>query len=330
MRTHAPSGAPQIPDAASDPLALNSMERRLLATGMALADILENREKVALIHSASICSASSGLFYEWAYGRIANPSHAAQAGELHAALAALPKSDREKLSTLIQQAAALGKPSKMGVIAAEARKIAGPLYGHVACCMLSAMGLSMTRSAKPMSELASLISIVARGVNPAFPAHPMLASSLATRCCYSSSPSLLECMLENGASPGGCDSNGHTPLTLACRHSMRPLKPMDATEQAALECVALLIQAGADIDEPDGRAQTPLGMAAMQGFHPACALLLSAGADIFAPPPERMPPILDMLLALEPTRAQALSVAERSELSGSVAASPAARRPRGI
>ena len=81
------------------------------------------------------------------------------------------------------------------------------------------------------------------------------------------------------------DYNGTTPLHAACK-------------QGRFDCVAQLLQAGADVDEEDPDGQTPLRIARACDHEPCVKLLLNAKLDDFAVSAEEEAMLL-MLAAAE-------------------------------
>lgn len=70
------------------------------------------------------------------------------------------------------------------------------------------------------------------------------------------------------------------------------LTPLHLAAMAGhMECVSILIQAGAKLYAKDGQGATPLHLAAENGHHDCVKLLLFAGADIKAEDENRYRPI---------------------------------------
>ena len=78
--------------------------------------------------------------------------------------------------------------------------------------------------------------------------------------------------LDDGVSPNALSGRGRTPLHYLCSRGDNP--------EARVDCLHVLLEAGADIHAPDDPQRTPLHYAASQSNEEVVAALLEAGADV--------------------------------------------------
>jgi len=102
------------------------------------------------------------------------------------------------------------------------------------------------------------------GVNPNLP--NTNGDTPLTLACYVGNLEITKLLLEHGAKPNVPNANGYTPLTLACRFG-------------DLETAKLLLLSGAKPNVPDVNGETPLMPTCYDGNLKLAKLLLSSGAD---------------------------------------------------
>ncbi len=115
-------------------------------------------------------------------------------------------------------------------------------------------------------------------------------------------------LLGHGADVAKANSRGLKPLTIACQnfhdskilrllleanaspHNDPPSYPLhSAVEGGSTECIALLIEAGVDLDAKDSKKKTPLHLAIDKESSLNTIVLLKKGADATIPHPSGIP-----------------------------------------
>lgn len=308
---------------AAAPFPNDSISIMLRQHGMPEPDIAHLSRKAALVNSAAFGAVSWAYFSRLPDDEPADPS--SPRAQAHAYFSALAPSARDRLAALVWQAQAMRKPSKMGQIASEARRIAGPHAPLAMACMLDSMAMSMAGSPDPLSAKLSMIAIVARHVAGA-PQEILIG--VAARCCYHPDPDLLGALLASGALAHGPGHLGHSPLAMAARQYGSSTS-MSKEKLQAIECMRLLLAHGAPAESFDEHGRSALGVAANHHFWQACHLLLDHRADPFSTGPDGRP--IDALLAMEETASRAVGIQEARSMAEALgSASPAAvsRKPR--
>jgi hypothetical protein len=311
-------------DSHTQPASSDHLLDMLRSQGMSESDIMKIQERGALIKNASFCSLSYSYISNFFDEKIVDVQAHAEAQRIYRHFAALPEASRTRLGELIWQSQTMRKPSKMGQMVAEARKIAGAEAPFALACMVDTMAMSMAGRSDLLSDKKNMLAIATRHMRSA-PAS--ILSSIATRCCYKPDPDLLSMLLDLGARAGS-DDHGFSPLAMAARQHGAP-NSMTKEKAKALECMRLLLAHGAGVEDQDDRGSTSLGMAASCRFWQACDLLLDHGANPFALFKEA--PILDLLLNIEPLKPRALSIQDARALnisSDQQELATAARKPR--
>lgn len=99
-------------------------------------------------------------------------------------------------------------------------------------------------------------------------------------------PAMVRLLLEHGADANARGKDHDWPRWVTSEPRVKPLDPggytplLYAAREGCVDCVAALLDGGADIDLPDLWGQTPLLMATLNLHYDSAALLIERGADI--------------------------------------------------
>jgi hypothetical protein len=255
------------------PSSLDLLRSRLRSVGLS-EEQMQRRDQVARV---SICFTSASCFHALLDESLPIADRPG-IQSFFDACKQLSVTHKARLSKAKASCASSSKPYKIGSKLSVARMILGANFPAFAACALDAMLLQFHHQTKPSPDAFACIELLAKSCSGA---PRMLLATCVNRCAYAPMPGAMGILLSKGFPPHGVGNNGHTSLFLAARHHPRTRSD---EYQLSLECMRLLIAAGADPNEAgDGfplvhARQSPLAAAISNDNWTGCHLLLDAGA----------------------------------------------------